>query len=200
MLGFCLYRVEARFSRQPVSRFRFFRIPFTKIIWFLVAVHLVSMVLVFRLFHRFLSKLRNVLVGDVSPLLPALWALGSLCLKSTYSCKVFWSCCLWTHWKVFFTDCCGPANIRPLRVLFLVASVTGYLLNSSYVAVMTAQLSVKEKTEATLETLLDLQYNFYLEEDVPFPVDLDEFPVSFVSNGSADDKSKANKKFIVLAS
>lgn len=37
---------------------------------------------------------------------------------------------------------------------------------------------MKEKIEATLEKLLDLKYNFHLEEDVPFPVDLEDFPVS----------------------
>ena len=69
-----------------------------------------------------------------------------------------------------------------MRVLFLVASVTGYLFNSSYTAVMTAQLSVKEKTGATLEKLLDSRYNFYLEEDLPFPIDLVDFPVSLHMN------------------
>ena len=43
---------------------------------------------------------------------------------------------------------------------------------------MTAQLSVQEKTGATLEALLDRQYNFYMELGVPFPFDLRHFPVS----------------------
>ena len=39
---------------------------------------------------------------------------------------------------------------------------------------------MKETIEATVEKLLNSQYNFYLEEDVPFPVDLQDFPVRHV--------------------
>lgn len=86
-------RIEARFSRRPPSHFRFFRNPFSNVMWLLTSAHLFLIFVVFRLFHRLLFKHRDVAqwVGDDEgnrPLLSALWALGSVCLQSRY-CMCF---------------------------------------------------------------------------------------------------------------
>ena len=66
-----------------------------------------------------------------------------------------------------------------VQIVFLVAALAGLILNKAYSGGLTAQLSVHRPPPVTLEKLLNRKYEFGLEEDVSFPIDLENFPVSY---------------------
>ena len=69
-------------------------------------------------------------------------------------------------------------NSTSMRVLLLVASTTGFLLNAAYSGALTSQLSTKPKSTRKLNDLLDMGYDFFIEPQEVFPINVHSFPVS----------------------
>ncbi|CAG7825218.1 unnamed protein product, partial [Allacma fusca] len=81
-----------------------------------------------------------------------LWAIGALCQQGWYD---------------------FPQK-TPIRLLFLVASLTGFLLNAAYSATITSKLSSKDLS-FSFEKLVNQSYFFYMESDLNFPVDPEKY-------------------------
>ncbi|CAG7720242.1 unnamed protein product, partial [Allacma fusca] len=152
--------LEAKFSHEPSSTWKFFISPFDTNLWTLVVLHVIVMVACATLYRKAIPN-----EDDLEPTEPCqtwwiciqldfIWALGTICQQG------------WYDWP----------RKTPLRILFLVASVTGFLLNAAYSGTITSQLSVKDPIRLTFEKLINLSFIFFMENDFSFPVDPEKYP------------------------
>ena len=160
---------------------RFFTIPFEWNVWIVILVYvgvMVAFASIFRWVLRRANKGSTEEVGSDSVDSNLLWMVGTLCQQGTAPRHAFiFAMSLelsnsnlnagWYDWP----------KSTSMRAVLLVGSTTGFLLNAAYSGALTSQLSTKPKSKTALSDLLDMNYEFFLETQEVFPINIENFPV-----------------------